>query len=80
MKSKKIISIGTLFLLALSLFGCGDSGGNNNGAGASSVGSACNRATGYQTKDMFGNIVNSNDCYQTKDSFGNIVQSACCGR
>jgi hypothetical protein len=35
---------------------------------------------GYQTKDMNGVLVNSNDCYQTKDSLGVIVNSAGCGR
>lgn len=33
---------------------------------------------GYQTKDINGIIVNSNDCYQTKDSMGVIVNSSGC--
>jgi hypothetical protein len=28
---------------------------------------------GFQTRDNFGNIVNSRDSYQTRDAFGNIV-------
>ena len=31
--------------------------------------------SGYQTRDSFGNLVNSRDSYQTKDSFGNLVNS-----
>ncbi len=34
-----------------------------------------NPAPGYQTKDSFGNLVNSGSSYQTKDSFGNLVNS-----
>ena len=30
---------------------------------------------GYQTRDSFGNLVNSNSSYQTKDSNGNLVNS-----
>jgi hypothetical protein len=31
--------------------------------------------SGYQTRDSFGNIVNSRDSFQTRDNFGNIVNS-----
>lgn len=30
---------------------------------------------GYQTRDSFGNLVNSRDSYQSKDSLGNLVNS-----
>lgn len=38
------------------------------------------RSTGYETKDKFGTIVNSESCHWTKDAHGNDVQSAGCSR
>jgi hypothetical protein len=40
-----------------------------------SFGNIVNSKDSYQTRDDFGNIVNSQDSYQTRDSFGNIVNS-----
>jgi len=36
-------------------------------------GNIVNSGSNYQTRDAFGNIVNSGSNYQTKDAFGNIV-------
>lgn len=38
------------------------------------------RAAGYETKDKFGTIVNSESCHWTKDAHGNDVRSAACSR
>ncbi len=35
---------------------------------------------GYETKDTFGTIVNSESCHWTKDAHGNDVRSAACSR
>lgn len=38
------------------------------------------RSAGYETKDKFGTVVNSESCHWTKDAHGNDVQSAACTR
>lgn len=38
------------------------------------------KPSGYETKDKFGTIVNSETCHWTKDAHGNDVRSASCSR
>lgn len=38
------------------------------------------KPSGYETKDKFGTIVNSESCHWTKDAHGNDVRSAACSR
>lgn len=52
--------------------------GNSQAAGAPIPNTR--RSAGYETKDKFGTIVNSESCHWTKDAHGNDVQSAACTR
>lgn len=42
--------------------------------------SMCAVADDYQTKDTYGNYVNSKDSYQIKDAHGNYVNSPGCSK
>lgn len=42
--------------------------------------SSAKSTRGYQTRDKFGTIVNSQSCYHTKDAFGNEVRSSECSK
>ena len=43
-----------------------------------SFGNLVNSRDSFQTRDSFGNLVNSRDSFQTRDSFGNLVNSKNC--
>lgn len=81
-RGAQLNSVTALFASSCQRNGASKQSGNTQASSGEFQTPASNtkRTSGYQTRDTFGTIVNSQSCHWTKDAFGNDVRSSGCSK